>query len=417
MILIQMIVPSVSGSSGVMYDSNYDITYNNSSLVSGSYNGASNLIINGITINEGDKIPTYKDLQNMGNLDFESVSPQFPYTYFSMNKSQMSTFNAKFTFKPLIDSYTYLSLIGGGQTKYYGRYNHGNYYTYERINCTLSRMGSVDDSTGIITFNYNNFNCSSDLTNYDKIYIFESTGYEYDQDNLYNHTIIATLLKSNVDSMLSDEFLGHIYDKLDLQFGWKILFSSYDFPMREAYFKASQPNVLFEFLNSNDTTNDIVFDSSGDLIGKRSYSLWFPDSIKMNIDSRYNLMTIVYDDISNHNSGNTIFEYWLEWPEYALVSFPTTIDNKDNYVFYDKTGNIVNNNIKTNYGLNNLESYDLNESFKIIDLFFDDIKEPMIQLHNINQSIYDIAPDFIKLLLLIIYLLFLNSILFKVIRR
>lgn len=380
------------------------------------------LNINGTDINNNELLPTYVQLLNQqGQLN--ETSSSLPYNYFTLNKNQISSFNAKLTYTPLISATTYVDLVGGGNTYYFGRVNHNNsYYTYEDINCTLSRTFNINSNSNKVSVNYSNLSCSSDLTNYDNIYIYESFAYAYDENNSYSHQIFNVNLTSNVLSYSSSDFKGYVYEPLTLQNGFKLLISS---TFQNKIWISSSNNYLSYNKLSTDDITYIDNTISGVQIGYEHLKNGgrLPLFTSLNYGTYDDSMIFIYDNYTMHESMTTDLKFFIDSPTHVMVSFPVVINGQDTFSYYNTEGTITSNTgILTNYGnvggnYNNGAITGDDYYLSVVNNFFDEINQDLVDFHQLLQTIFNNIPSFIKLFIVVSYTLFMLLFIFKEMKK
>lgn len=380
------------------------------------------LNINGVALTDPSQLPTYKDIYGTYEGQLNVYSPTLPYNYFSMNKSEISSFEAELTYFPNINASDYVANINGGELNFYGRYNHNDdYYTYELITCTLSRTSNINSDQNRVKVSYNNLSCSSDLTNYDKIYIYESFDYESGRYGSTDLSVYNVNLTSNVDSYSSSQKKGLLYEPLTLQNGFKLLISSSS--QNGVDFLTTNDYVSYNKLSNEDLTS-IDNTLGGVEIGYNHVKSGGRNSdfYSLNYGSYDQSMYYIYDNYTLHENTTTYLQLFIDNPLTTLISFPVDINGQDTFSYYNNEGNITTGTtIQTNYGDiggNYSQNYYSDTTlFDPINNFLDSIEEDLISMHELNQMFFDNIPSFIKSFIIVIYSLFLLSILFKEVKR
>ena len=365
------------------------------------------LLWNGETKVYNDLLPTYYDLNNGGNNDddnnfFQVVDNRFRSLYLNLDKSDLSSLSLNYTYAVYnIDNYdSNLDMI---PFWYYGRKNNGTYYSYESINC--SNSSSVSSNENVYDFTFNNFTCTSDLTNYDKIYIYTTQKYIDDSIPMF----IYGLDVNTSANIYYGNYLGVLYENFDnLNSGFKLLLSTYD------DYNPCQVNVITD----NDYVGFDLIENSNSTLTLETRGDWFFScqhngicTIKFG-NKIYNKNLLIYDDLSYSNVSSTNLKLFLE--DNIIVS----IVNNNSVSYYDNNGNIVSNNIFLTYdSTDNSNLYDISDVFSKVNDYIDSLEEDMFTFHNLIDSCYEVLPEIIQNLISIIYMLSLTYLVFKVIRK
>lgn len=275
----------------------------------------------------GRIIPYVEALTLGGTLN--TMSAKLPYNYYSMNKSDISSFNAKLKYTTLEPIDDFLTSLTGIKYNFYGRKNNSTYYSFEPIDCSISLNRTKNYNLNQITDTYNNMTCTSDLTNYDKVYVYQYYTYDY----IVVPTIYNSTLTSNVSYYSSSEFLGELYEPLELQNGWKLLLSSNS----QVDFNMISNNMYIA--RSSLTNDDITHISSsivGEQIGAYRYGQsWGSYMYSDSFGTYRNNMLYLYDNISYHDSMTTYLNIFFSSPQNVIYSFPTIINNEDTFTYYN----------------------------------------------------------------------------------
>lgn len=399
------------------YYSSEPLYFNTNVSSSGYY--LKNLIINGNTYTYGDEIPTYVNLPSPTPPEptFIEYKDYLGTIYSNFSPNDYSNFEVKLNF----DTYDLNALEYTQNLTYYiqcyGRINHGNYYSYEKFPmCSVA----MDFGTGVeLDSNHNklvfndlliadsNGNIINNFSNYDKLFIYIDFNYN---DPSLNKTISNMSLISTQNVYYEDDFRGPIYENFDS-------LGSY-FKMLISTSKNSKSSLYAKSISSNITTNDFINTQYYNTTTLKEYEVngYLSDSWKnFNVNNYNSISLMLFQQINSLNSG-------ILNPSIHLVIFQDiviSINNISNDTFYfvNSSGNIESNVIEVDYASSSNQSFDLSYYFYEFNNYLDSISSQCLTLHNITQDFYDSTPEFFRVSIFIIFILFCISFLYREIRR
>ncbi len=357
-----------------------------------------NLVINGNLYSIGDNIPTYYDLffnESDTNIDINKELDNYNSLsnfYFRINKSDISNFSFAYEFNPLYA----LSLVISNPNyfedfyndldvgiMYFGRkYNStNNYYTYDRIDCTLNHTFIKNSNT--INSNGANLSCSTDLTDYDYIYLYIDQFLK--SDEYINPTVKYVNLQVNSATYHYGDYIGYIYDKFDnLSSDFEMSFSS-----NETGFSSVYSNINYGLIAEKVRVNN----SEG----------FVPTALTtqpLEFSYDYSAYYVVFNDSSKYNGTRNI--EFFTFPN-TIISFSDKENNK--FYIYDENKNINSVIGKIQYYLNDTGSYDLNYYFTQVNDYINGLSVQITNLGNLTQNFYDNMPDFVQTFIFIAFIL------------
>lgn len=354
------------------------------------------LKINDITYNLGDRIPTYYDLYfapaNNGFNPYQIGLGTFLVG--SIPKANINNFKMDISFN--YEDYNYASTFNI-KPSYYGRVNNNTYYSYESINCTASTLYSLSYDT---TKNKANgslfpygFTCSSDLTNYDYIYLnFVITpGNTAYSDVVHNYTYNANYgnIYNFVNTFINQNDL-QIYEKFeDVSSNTSFLLSTNEDKSTAYYVSTNKDNMFLTVDRKNNNR-----------IGQVYYNPITFGSIQ-----NFNVLLFSYYPTSNYKLD-------LFFNSNAILSY----SNDSTFTYYDVDNNIESSTIINNVLVND-NSYDLSYYFDLVNNYIDSIESDLFEVHNITQNTYDIIPSPFNTAIFILFILSCIFILFTIIKR
>ena len=370
----------------IIYSSPFPLT-----LIQGSTSSSNfykTLLVDETALSFGDNFITYSEWNNTeppiewGSNNVRKLDDLFISNIPKANIGNLVV-NLEFNYTDydIIDKQSY-------QLFYYGRINHNTYYSYERINCftPFSSAYGNDDNYYISTIQ--NTTCSSDLTNYDQLFI------QLRQPSLaqiYNVKITTNYGYAGFSPINNGGNYFEIMDYFDsIPANFNILFST-DSVRQNITYKSNQNTTLLSKVYRSDNS-----------ISSSAYE-------ELSFGSYDNSNAMIYNFLPDY-TGNTDLFVFIDSD--TIVSY----SESSSFTYYDNTGTLVNGSITNNYQVA-FSSYDLDDIFSKINSFIDDLESDMYQLHELLQSIYDSLPSFVQLCLIVLYSLSLTYLLFKVIRK
>lgn len=384
-----------------IYYSDIDLTltniHNNNTFCSNPYTCFyKSIMVNNDSISFDSHFPTYYDLYMSSQPTFNNYSKQLNRVFVgNIPKANISDFKIKTQFNSSSDS---IESSLKPFFYYFGRVNHGTYYSYESINC-----GSNIYQSYAITNNYYDgyilpygFSCTSNLSNYDEIFLridflpqnddyltynlnlSTNYGYVYNFDNITNSVY-------NLNQM-------YIFESLNsLPNDFSIMLSTNDDKAYE-YHLSNQDSTISYFL---DRTSKNIIEYSYDSFGSVTNSM-------LNIfNYNYNNQNNVITDLKLFVSPNTII----------------SIGNNNSYTYYDDSNQITNGLINNDNVRPNTDKYDLSYYFGIINDYIDSISADVYDFSLIVQNCYNLIPSPFDIMLFILFILGCMFLLFKLIKR
>lgn len=373
------------------------------------------LIINGITYNVHDNLPTYHELFPLAidNNDFDIDSELDNYNilssfYFRIDKDYIYDFNFQYEFNPvtsltlLINNPNYFDDFYNSlktEIKYFGRIydSTNNYYTYESIDCFLDHYYQKNNDTIISRGDF--LFCGDDLSNYDYIYV-----YLRQYTDTTNTSPNVKYVNLNVSYALYHYGFenGYIYDFFyNLPSNFKMSFSSYTLDSAGVYSNV-QHGAFAEYMSTTDNTSYIPLAQKD-----------FPFNIAYGYN-RFNYY-VVYGDSSIY-SGRRDVEVFIS--DKTIISFNNN-DNNNSFYVYDENKNIINVNAKIEFDIdiNYGESYDLSYYFNQINKYIDNLSLEIVNFGNLTQYLYNNLPQFLQLFIFITFVLFCVYFVYRLIKK
>ena len=217
---------------------------------------------NGMTYSITNRIFSYFDVVNGNTVDnYNLITPENSLGYILVGgipKADIGNFNITLNYN--YNDFNYVS-NNNFVIQYFGRVNHSSYYSYEYLQCTPTNNNKFTStynnlqkyvSTSILP---DGFSCTSDLTNYDYIYlsIVNANTTNFD-DTVYNINVSSNY--GNITRLNNKEYMGfQIYEKFtNLDPRFEIMLSTMSVSTN-ALFNTNSRYV--NFYNVNRDTNSI----------------------------------------------------------------------------------------------------------------------------------------------------------------
>lgn len=361
------------------YYSSFDIFYRNtSSIVDNNVYFAKNL--NFITSNNnyfyhiGDKIYSYFDIINgnaNGNTNFEDYGVLGKFFVGNIPKNHINDFTLDISYN--YESYDYSSHVNYIY-EYYGRINHGTYYSYEPITCSSNEyvrdMYTYSSKYVELSFFPQGFSCDSDLSNYDNIYI----SIEFNSDDSFDKSIYNLTFNSNYgySKMLSNWYSSYglyIYEHFqNLSNEFQILLSTKD-NSNAAYYLSENQYLSFNLISKvNNQIADLSFNPQ-------------------RFGSSYNSNALLFN-LPKYYSGDTDLD--------LFIHFNTIVSLSDNssFSYYNSSNTLVTGEIendKMNYSSSS-NNYSLGYYFSKVSNFIEGLNPGIIAISGITQSFWNSLP-------------------------
>lgn len=370
----------------IIYSSPFPLTLVQGSTSSNNF--YKTLLVDETALSFGDNFITYSEWNNTEPpIEWGSNNVRKLDDLFISNIPKANLSSYKLTYEFNYDNLDYIDSMNT-QFFYYGRIDHGSYYSYESINCFNPYSASYNNYDNLYTGVIQNISCSSDLTNYDQIFIRMR---QVSFAKIHNYKFTYNYGYVNYSPVFNG---GNSYDIMDyfdsLPSNFNILFST----------NVESQNITFSS-NQNSTLMSKVSRSDNSIS-----SLAYNES-KFGIYDSTNVM--IYNYLPQYD-GNTDLSVFIQ--ANTIVSYSTT----NSFTYYDESNTITSDSIINNYQVS-FSSYDIDNIFDKINNFINDLENDMFSLHEFIQEIYDSLPSFIQLCLIVLYSLSLTYLLFKVIRK
>ena len=358
----------------------------------------------GNVYNVGDRIDSYSEISADFVNPLKKNKNSYGEVYFNIDKNNLSNFSFTTTFKTIAYAQDYV-LNTAFTFKYFGRVVHENYYTYEPIKCTLPNNSfAYNQNEHDVSLAINHFNCTSDLTNYDKIYGYFDW-YKTEQDefslSVYDVEYSSTNGNTYVSEFLQGAELMEEFKLLPSNF--KFGFSSTSSFLAMAHVFSSTDYTLAQGYN-NDSLEPIKYEQENSRNDK---------PIKFIYGNKVDTIYSVYNDYSRY-LGFTDLKIFMD--SSTLLSFDNSLSTE--LIYYDKEGNIVSNslNMPMDYDYTN-NQYNLDNYFLVVSKFLDNISADVSDFASVVQNTYNLIPDFIAQFIFVLFILSCVYMLYKIIKR
>lgn len=351
------------------------------------------LKINGVEYGYNSLIPSYKDLyipitttreNNIGTIYIGNIS-----------KNNISDFiyNGNFYF----DDYSYASSLNP-IFSFFGRINHGNYYSYDRLSCSSDIYSSFAINNDLKKVNFtllpNGFTCSNDLSSYDNIYI--RVDFKYNSDS--NSSIIGYIGSSNYgySTKLSDTLVS--YTGVDIFETFENLPSNFSYVL-----STLDPEDKAYFITGNEYVQALNVDLFNDnFVEGASYNpISFGQTIQKN--------ALIYN-LEDYYSGLTYLKLFLD---------DSTICSPYNngYTYYNSGGVLETDDIIHNRGRIPTGNYDTTYYRNIVSNYIDNLSNDINSFSLFIQRAYDTSPSFLQTFIYVVFILICFYFTYKLIRK
>lgn len=369
------------------------------------------LLVNNILYVFGNYFPTIYNLNNPPVPD----EPETPPTF--INNSFIPTYNGLFLSnipKENINNYVAEFSLGriGDLIDYnydvniFGRINHGTYYTYEKIDCSY-QITSEEPY-------YEDFGLQKDFIQYQKKY-FEITTCRSDlsnYDNIYVNLYMLNSLK--VFNFSSSANYGYVYpnDSFNSRYDNFLDFYSLDSNNALMVSYKSTPNNSY-YGSINDTVTSTIYKKEN--MQKWDYVYFYPiDSKPLKFYKYTDVMPNSTFLLESSTSSDTAY---ILVDEYTMVSFNDNYKLNNKFTYYEDSNTILENDFIIYQDTNIDDSYDVDNYLTIIKDFLDSLSSDINQFSLVLQNCYDLAPEFIKTIIFVLFILTMSYILFKLIGK
>jgi len=291
----------------------------------------------------------------------------------------------------------------------FGRKNNNNsYYTYEEISCNVGTSNSEPTyGTNITDINnvyykktFGIMDCTSDLSNYDYIYI------NFYPNNV--HSINYFEYSTNYGYVTINDFIGSPYKVLDY----------YVFTQDTNLMASSKNNKISLYYGSNNLEQFLSTSYNLETFEKKNYFITYSYSDTFNKFERYDYIgtstniSIGFNLLSNYNSSTL----YILVDEDSLISYSEDRTN-DSFNYYDSSSNVSSNNFNIYYSFDTSATTSVDSYFVIVSNFIDSISSDINQFSLVLQNLYNLAPVFIQDIILVLFILSMSLILFKLIGK
>lgn len=391
------------------YSSTIDYVFNYSDSDNYYFRDSLNILKDNITTNYvvGDVIPFYLEKsEDLEKVEYTNFIDNYYGLFFSqIPKDNLYNYSIDFT---VAQNIIYSDI--DYEFNLFGRVNHGKYFTYEPISCIVGFTSDdpvyggsgVGQSTYIYqTKHFGIMDCTSDLTNYDFIYI---NAYSINPTDLYYFSC-----STNYGIASLNDFISSPYKVVDY----------FDF-IKDTNF----------FITSNNYSTSVYYGSlEFDKFTTTSYNLTNFENKKYFIGNRFNNLYRFYErydyigQSTNVGLGFNLFSNYENANLYVLVdddiliSYDSDISTNEDFYYYNSTGDIVNNNFKVYHSYDNNTNNTVDNYFSVVTNFLDSISNDITSFSLVLQNAYDLAPQNIQTIIFVFYILIMSFILFKLIGK
>lgn len=404
-----------------IYRTNFPMTYDNTYIYSTNYRYPhKSIIVNDITLQNGDNFPTYYDLyvHDDDTPSFIGYSTSLNTFYTNLVPTSLTNYSLKVNFRVpqsvLGFSQEPQEYVDNVKFEYLcsGRVNNTNYYSYDSFNCSLDSSYSLTESN--VEYTFNNFSSNHGTSGYDKIYITIKTKYI---DNNINKIVHDLKYTYSLGGFYNTDYKGSIYeDFTNLPLNFKLLLSS--------------NNILNDsklyFINANFLNSNLYF--TGYNISSQSVSLKPVVNILGSYDSdtdTTNITRFMETNVSNSiNQGLLIYQkdsltpipkLELFFNKGMIISFNNNIDSNTFY-YVDSQGNITSSDFIQPIS-EQINKYDISYYVSIVNSFINDLSYSSIEFSNLTQTFYDSLPLFFQTFIFVVFIVFCIYFIFELIKR
>lgn len=288
----------------------------------------------------------------------------------------------------------------------FGRINHGTYYTYDKLDCSY-RITSDEPY-------YEDFGLQKDFIQFQKKY-FEFTTCRSDLSNYDNIYVNLHMLNSlKVFNFTASANYGYVYPNDVFNGRYDTFLDFYNLEQNNALMVSYRITPSSYYYGSvNDSIISTIYDL--DTKEKREYSYFYPINSKPlkfyeSTYTNYNFSFL----LESSNSSDTAY---ILVNDDSMVSFNDNykIDNK--FTYYLDSNTILENDFIIYQQTNIDDSYDVDNYLTIIKDFIDSLSSDINQFSLVLQNCYDLAPEFIRTIIFVLFILTMSYILFKLIGK
>lgn len=336
--------------------------------------------INDVTYNIGDVIPTYYDLYLAPPSSPSFIPYQLDLGAFlvgGISKANINNFKIDLSFN--YEEYNTFNI----NTKFFGRKDNTSYYSYEPLNCSslelISLAYDTENNNASGSIYPNGFSCSSDLTDYDNIYLFIQL---IPTQNANSYVISNLVYSSNYGNIknFDNTFITsndvEIYEPFtNVSSTSSFLFSSLKSRTNLYYTSDNEYNVLVAV---NQTTNDV--------------DRFSVNPLTFGIAINKNALLYSYENNNSYNLN-------LFFNSRTIMS----ISSNGTYTYYDDTGTITTDTI-INDVIVNKNSYDVSYYFVLVNNYIDSLESDMVDFHNVVQNTYDLIPEPFNIMIVTLFI-------------
>lgn len=390
---------------GWWYYSSYDLYFASSSEAGGNNKYWKTIHINDNNQNYGfdSKLPSYRDIYPYTPTPvFIGYKKQLDTLYTRFSPSQLSNYDLQINFKvpqSVLGFYqTPEEYIDNTQFDYIcsGRVSSGGYYYYESFPCSLSSSYTTTQNT--ITYIFNNVTTSSNLSNYDTLYVTINPKYI---DSNVSTTMFNLNYTFTNGYFYNTSYKGAIYERLSglLTLDFKLYFSSNNSP--------NNANLYIDTTNFDNTIFTMGFSNTSH---KEFYQIG--QSVLGNPDNYEELEHFRLTRVSNsfdtgvmvyQQNGSTRLSYLnLFFNDGMYIS--SNLGN-DNFYYIDNTGTIQNGSFSPPVLSNNDDDFDITYYTNYVSSFIDDLSDSSLTIAIYTQSFFDSIPIVLQTFILVMFIL------------
>lgn len=352
----------------------------------------------------GDRFESYSEILDNQTNPLKRNKNAYGRVYFNIDKNNLSSFTFSTSFKTISYAQDYV-LNTAFTFKYFGRVVHDKYYTYEPIKCTLPNNSfAYNQNEHNVSLSISRFNCTSDLTRYDKIYGYFDW-YKEKQDEYSLSVYDVSYSSTNGNTYVSD-----VWNGIELMEEFTLLPSDFKF----GFSSVSQYSANAEIFSSTNYTLAQGYDNDSlEPIKYEQRNSRNDKPIKIMYGNKLNTIYSLYNDYSRY-LGFTDLKIFID--SSTLLSFDNSLSTE--LIYYDKEGNIVSNSldIPMDYDYTN-NQYNLDNYFLVVSNFLDSISSDINDFSMVVQNAYNLMPDFISQFIFVLFILSCVYMLYKIIKR
>lgn len=288
----------------------------------------------------------------------------------------------------------------------FGRINHGTYYTYDKLDCSY-RITSDEPY-------YEDFGLQKDFIQFQKKY-FEFTTCRSDLSNYDNIYVNLQMLNSlKVFNFTASANYGYVYPNDVFNGRYDTFLDFYNLEQNNALMVSYRITPSSYYYGSvNDSIISTIYDL--DTKEKREYSYFYPINSKPlkfyeSTYTNYNFSFL----LESSNSSDTAY---ILVNDDSMVSFNDNYKINNKFTYYEDSNTILENDFIIYQQTNIDDSYDVDNYLTIIKDFIDSLSSDINQFSLVLQNCYDLAPEFIRTIIFVLFILTMSYILFKLIGK